>query len=95
MSVVKKIYITAKEGKQAELQAELLAMVEPSRNEEGCVSYDLFQIQEDPKTFMFLEVFESEEAFECHRNTEHFLNFKKVAGDFIESKESAVLNMLG
>ena len=44
----------------------LVSMLEPSREEEGCLVYELLQCQDDPTDFTFVETFESEEALTEH-----------------------------
>ena len=50
----------AKPGMEAELGKRLLAMVEPSRTEEGCISYDMHQSNEDPAIWMAYETWRSD-----------------------------------
>ncbi len=58
----------------------LQSMVEPTRAEPGCRRYDLVQSCEDPATFMFLGEWDSDEALEAHRQTEHIMGgFGKMA----------------
>lgn len=41
--------------KQEAVASELLALIEPSRKDEGCLNYDLHRSTEDPTLFMFHE----------------------------------------
>jgi quinol monooxygenase YgiN len=61
----------AKEGKTEEVKQALLALVDPTRREEGCVSYDLHQSDDDPSQFMFYETWESKQAIDSHMQTPH------------------------
>ena len=45
--------LVAKPGKEEELRRELLALVEPTRREEGCVQYDLHVSTEERGRFVF------------------------------------------
>jgi len=38
-------------------------LIDETRKEEGCVSYDLFQDINDPSTLTFIEEWKDEEAF--------------------------------
>ena len=63
----------AKPGCQRELGATLLAMVEPTRAEPGCVQYDLHVDKERDGHFLFFERFASADAVAFHNRTPHFL----------------------
>lgn len=62
----------AKKEHISELKQALEAMLEPTRNEPGCVRYQLFQDKNDPCQFLFQEQFSDQHAFDEHCNTEHF-----------------------
>lgn len=47
-------------------------LVEASRQEAGCISYDLFQDEQDATILTMLETWESKEDLENHMKTEHF-----------------------
>lgn len=57
---------TAKAGKEAELKAELSALVAPSRSHDGCINYDLHQSTENNAEFMFHENWESAKHLQDH-----------------------------
>lgn len=45
----------AKRGMENRLRQELIALVEPTRREPGCINYDLHQDRDDPVQFLFYE----------------------------------------
>ena len=49
-----------------EVREALLALVEPTRAEPGCLRYELLQSLDDPTEFTFVEMFESDAAFALH-----------------------------
>ena len=53
-----------------EIYRELVAR---TRNEPGCLSYDLLQLREDPCDLMLLECWASQEHLDAHTRTPHFL----------------------
>lgn len=57
---------TAKPGSEDALAAELLALVEPTRNEAGCINYDLHRDPDRPGEFVFYENFVDMAALEAH-----------------------------
>jgi quinol monooxygenase YgiN len=56
----------AKPGKDGEVRAELLSLVEPSRKDAGCLNYDLHQGIENPALFMFHENWTSKAHLDQH-----------------------------
>jgi quinol monooxygenase YgiN len=75
----------AKPGKEDELRAAALALVEPTRKEEGCVQYDLHQHLSDPAWLVFYENWSSLEALERHASSPHLKAFGELARDLRES----------
>lgn len=46
-------------------------LVEPTRNELGCISYELLQNRTDQTDFTFVEEWESDAALDAHLTTKH------------------------
>ncbi len=65
------VRITARPEKVEELKALLRGLVEPTRREKGCVSYQLLQNKADPTDFTFVEEWESDAAIDSHFETPH------------------------
>jgi quinol monooxygenase YgiN len=63
--------LTAKSDKVAELKAVLVALVVPTRQEAGCISYEIFQNNADPCDFTFVEEWRDEAAINAHWATAH------------------------
>jgi quinol monooxygenase YgiN len=64
-------HIHAKPGKESELQKVLEGFVEPTRQEEGCIRYDLFVDLDHPTKFTFIEEWASREALNKHGQSAH------------------------
>ncbi|ENO3978696.1 antibiotic biosynthesis monooxygenase [Aeromonas veronii] len=62
----------AKPGFEKDLQKILKNMLNPSRNEPGCISYTLLNAIEHPQRFIFQEQFRDDEAFSEHTKKEYF-----------------------
>ena len=62
----------AKPEHTSTLKQALEAMLVPTRNEEGCVRYQLFQDKDNASHFVFQEQFKDQQAFDLHGKTEHF-----------------------
>jgi len=63
--------IKAKPEKAVEVRELLCGLIEPTRKESGCISYELLQNREDPTDFTFVEEWESDAAFESHAASDH------------------------
>ncbi|MRR57042.1 MAG: antibiotic biosynthesis monooxygenase [Deltaproteobacteria bacterium] len=63
--------IKAKDGMREQLKEVLLSLIEPTRAEEGCITYSLHQDCDDPSVFMFYENWASKEALDIHLQTPH------------------------
>ena len=83
--------ITAKPGHAPDLRAELIKLIEPSRQDPGCLQYDLHQSREHPETFLFYERWTAHELWEAHMNTPHLNSFRAAAEPFL--KELDLLQM--
>jgi quinol monooxygenase YgiN len=81
--------LRAKEGQQLLLEAELKALVGPTRKEVGCLRYDLHRGADHPGAFLFHEVWESREHHAAHTRTPHFLRWNARKDALLASKETA------
>jgi quinol monooxygenase YgiN len=63
--------ITARPDTIEDLSSLLLHLVEESRKENGCISYQLLQNKTDPKDFTVVEEWESDSAIDNHFTTPH------------------------
>jgi len=69
------VIVRAKEGQELLLEAELRALVAPTRREEGCLQYDLHRSTELAGQFFLHEVWETREHHTAHTRTPHFLRW--------------------
>lgn len=76
---------TARPGQEAHLEAALRALVEPSRKDPGCITYDLHRDIQDPRTFVFFEIWESLELLQAHGKAAHLVAFRERAPELIEA----------
>jgi quinol monooxygenase YgiN len=70
IKVVARNYL--KEGSQDDVLKLVEELIEKTRREAGCISYELFQSQSDPNEVTFIETWESSEALDAHAHSEHF-----------------------
>lgn len=94
MQITKKVMFIAKDETIEELKALLNTMVIPSRNEEGCLLYNIYQFIEDPTTFVVIETWENEAALEGHKHSAHYLHYKANYEAFTANKHSDNLEIL-
>lgn len=50
-------------------------LIKETREEKGNLFYHLYQSVEDQTSFIFYEIFEGQEGFDFHLNTEHYKEF--------------------
>jgi quinol monooxygenase YgiN len=53
------------------LKAVLLQIIEPTRQENGCIKYELLQNQDDPSDFTFVEEWTDRESLKAHLASVH------------------------
>ena len=63
--------IQAKIDKVEDVRDALTSLVAPTRNEPGCIVYELLQNTEDPTDFTFVEEWESDAALASHAASAH------------------------
>jgi quinol monooxygenase YgiN len=76
-------YITAKAGHQEQVRDALLDLVAHTRNEKGCVNYDLHQSQENASEFAIYENWEKASDLDAHAKSSHLQAFTTVAGHLL------------
>jgi quinol monooxygenase YgiN len=71
----------ARPGKEAELRALLTGLLKPTRQEAGCINYDLHIATDDPAKFLFYENWASKEHHQAHDKTPHIQNLRAHIGE--------------
>jgi quinol monooxygenase YgiN len=82
------VNLRSKEGQHLLLEAELRALVAPTRKEEGCLQYDLHRSTDQPGQFLFHEVWETREHHTAHTKTPHFLRWNARKDSLLATRES-------
>jgi quinol monooxygenase YgiN len=62
---------TAAEGKAEELKKELSTTAPPTREEPGCIVFDLYQSSKDKNLFLRFEIWTNEESLNRHSEMPH------------------------
>lgn len=71
-------HIHAKEDQIDRVKQQLTQLVEPTRNEDGCINYDLHQDNENLAHFMFFENWKSRALWQDHMASEHIQAYRKA-----------------
>ena len=81
------VVLRPRDGQDYLLEAELRALIAPTRKEEGCLRYDLHRSAEGPGAFLLHEVWETREHHTAHTKTDHFLRWNARKDALLASRE--------
>lgn len=81
------VQLRPRDGQETLLEAELRALVAPTRKEDGCLTYDLHRSAEGPAAFLLHEIWATREAHSKHTNTPHFLRWNARKDALLASRE--------
>ena len=81
------VILRPREGQEILLEAELRALISPTRKEEGCISYELHRSAEPPGGFLLHEVWASRDAHAEHMHTPHFLRWNARKDALLTSRD--------
>lgn len=65
-------HVTARPGREQELEAAMQTLLEPTRAEPGCRQYRLY-VSNRPGRIFVDEIWDSQDALNLHMKTPHFL----------------------
>ncbi|HXH67067.1 MAG TPA: putative quinol monooxygenase [Candidatus Limnocylindrales bacterium] len=88
------VTLRAKEGQHVLLEAELRALIAPTRKESGCLRFDLHGCLDQPGTFLLHEVWGAREDHTAHTRTPHFLRWNARKDALLASREAAFWQQL-
>jgi quinol monooxygenase YgiN len=86
-AVTQIVILRAREGQETLLEAELRALVGPSRKEEGCLTFDLHRSVDTPGGFLLHEIWASRDAHTEHTHTPHFLRWNAGKDALLTSRD--------
>lgn len=75
--------IKAKPSMEENTKQALKGLVGPTRAEEGCFDFDLYEATDDKTLFMFFENWTGKEALDKHMQAPHIKAFGAKAGDLL------------
>jgi quinol monooxygenase YgiN len=76
--------------KATELKNVCLRLIEPTRKESGCISYELYEDTTNPGRFTFIEEWESQEHLDVHLKTPHLVSAGETFGKIV-TKDMVIL----
>ncbi len=76
---------TAKESQIENLKNALMALIVPTRQEDGCISYDLQQSIETPAKFTMLEEYQNQSALDYHNGQPYLANLINQLGTLVDT----------
>jgi quinol monooxygenase YgiN len=84
----------AKPGFEEQLCKALEGIVGPTRKEQGALQYDLHRDLQEPRRFVFVERWASQEALAAHAKSAHLEACRKVTADWVEHAEVRVVSKI-
>jgi quinol monooxygenase YgiN len=86
--------VKAKPGQEEAVKEILLALVDPTRKESGCLCYNLHQAKDDKTQFLFYEQWASKEALDAHSKTPPLRTLGEKLKDRVEKGGATVYELL-
>lgn len=78
-------HLKAKPDKIEETREALIALVDVTRAEDGCITYELMQNDADPTDFTFVEEWTDDATLDAHLQTEHINNVVRRADELFSA----------
>jgi len=83
--------IKARPGQEEKVKDALLALIPPTRQEPGCLNYDLHRADDDPARFLFHENWQSKADLDAHLQKPHLQAFLARADELLAEPPSITL----
>jgi quinol monooxygenase YgiN len=88
------VMLRPREGQEPLLEAELRALVGPTRREDGCITYDLHRNADGPSGYLLHEVWASREHHRAHTQTPHFIRWNARKDALLISRDATFWKQL-
>jgi quinol monooxygenase YgiN len=82
------VILRPREGQEIFLEAELRALIGPTRKEDGCLRYNLYRSTEGPAAYLLYEIWESPNHHTAHTKTDHFLRWNARKDSLLAGREA-------
>lgn len=87
--------VVALPDKVEQVKSVLLQIIEPTRQEQGCISYELLQNQQEPRDFTFVEEWENDALLQVHLASAHIHEAgKKLKGLVVGEPDIRVYRLI-
>lgn len=77
------------------VRAELEKLIPFTRNEQGCITYDLHQNNDDPAHFTLFEIWASRDQWQAHMQTPHLTAFVEATRDALAKSSLTEMTRIG
>lgn len=77
---------TIKQGKTKEFKELVEKLINESRNEAGCIAYNLYEDINNSNILTFIEEWKSEEDIKLHNGTDHYTSIVPKLAELQEGK---------
>jgi len=74
----------ARAGQEAALEARMCTMIAATREEAGCIRYDLHRAEDDPASFVMVEYWRSAEDLQRHFDSAHMAALGRDLPDLLD-----------
>ena len=88
-AVTRLVVLRARGGQELLLEAELRALIGPSRKEQGCLTFDLHGSVDPPGSYLLHEIWVSRDAHTEHTHTPHFLRWDARKDALVTSRDGS------
>lgn len=88
------VVLKPRAGQELLLEAEVRALLAPSRKEEGCLTFDLHRSLEPPAAFLLHEVWACRDDHTRHTKSQHFLRWDARKDALLGSREAVFWQQL-
>lgn len=87
--------IVARQDSVEAVKSELFKLIPPTRQEDGCIEYNLHQDNLDPAVFLFYETWENAASIEKHIQTDHYKAYVKALDGLLAEKVVHKMTRIG
>ncbi len=84
--------LTIKPGTAVDVFAAVGPCIEATRNEAGCLSYDLNQSLTDENTLVFVERWKSRADLNQHFKQPHMVEWREKGAQYIDGRKIEIIN---
>jgi quinol monooxygenase YgiN len=95
MSIFHTAHLQVRKGVVGQFRERLLRHARISRTEPGCHRFDVHQETSSPTLFLLIEIYADRSAFEAHRNSAHYLQFRDDVKDWVVERTWWLWHQLG